>query len=101
MNIYVSGLNYSINDAELADLFGEYGTVTSANVILDKMTNRSRGFGFVEMESDEDGQKAIDALNDTEVKGKKLVVNVARPREERPSYGGGGRRGGGYGGGRR
>jgi RNA recognition motif-containing protein len=95
MNIYVSGLNYSIDDAELANLFGEFGAVTSAKVIMDRMSGRSRGFGFVEMADDAAGQKAIDDLNGTDVKGKNISVTVARPREEKPSYGN--NRGGGYG----
>ncbi|HBG36762.1 MAG TPA: RNA-binding protein, partial [Treponema sp.] len=90
MNIYVSNLNYSTESASLQELFAEYGEVSSANIITDRETGRSRGFGFVEMPNDEEGQKAIDALNDTEFEGKTLVVNVARPKTERRSYGGGG-----------
>ena len=88
MNIYVSNLNYSTESASLQELFAEYGEVSSANIITDRETGRSRGFGFVEMPNDEEGQKAIDALNDTEFEGKTLVVNVARPKTERRSYGG-------------
>jgi RNA recognition motif-containing protein len=99
MNIYVSNLNYSTESASLQELFAEYGEVSSANIITDRETGRSRGFGFVEMPNDEEGQKAIDALNDTEFEGKTLVVNVARPKTERRSYGGGGYNRGGGGGG--
>jgi len=95
MNIYVSNLNHSINDAGLNQLFSEYGEISSAKVIMDKLSGRSRGFGFVEMPNDEDGQKAIDALNGVEVEGRVITVNVAKPREPRSdNYGG--NRGGGY-----
>jgi len=99
MNIYVGNLPYSMNDQELADLFAEFGAVQSAKVIMDRETNRSKGFGFVEMEDAGAGQQAIDALNDADVQGRPLRVNEARPREERPRGGGGGYRGGGGGGG--
>ncbi len=98
MNIYVSGLSFKLNDADLRQLFEEYGEVSSAKIIMDKFTGRSRGFGFVEM-NDEDGQKAIDALNEAEVDGKVIGVSVARPREERPRSNfnrGGGGGGGGF-----
>lgn len=95
MNIYVSGLSFKLNDADLRQLFEGYGEVSSAKIIMDKFTGRSRGFGFVEM-GDDDGQKAIDALNETEVDGKVIGVSVARPREERPK--GNFNRGGGGGG---
>lgn len=88
MNIYVSNLNYSTNADSLEQLFAEYGEVSSANIITDRETGRSRGFGFVEMPNDEEGQKAIDALHETEFEGKTLNVNVARPRTERRSNGG-------------
>ena len=84
MNIYITGLNYSINDADLNDLFAEYGEITSAKVIMDRETGRSRGFGFVEMTSDTDRQKAINELNGAEYDQKTISVSVARPREERP-----------------
>ena len=84
MNIYITGLNYSINDADLNDLFAEYGEITSAKVIMDRETGRSRGFGFVEVTSDTDGQKAINELNGAEYDQKTISVSVARPREERP-----------------
>lgn len=88
MNIYITGLNYSINDADLNDLFAEYGEITSAKVIMDRETGRSRGFGFVEMINEEDGQKAIDALNGAEFEKKVISVSVARPRTEKPSNSG-------------
>ena len=103
MNIFVAGLSYQINDADLKELFEEYGAVSSAKIITDRDSGRSKGFGFVEME-DEDGQKAIEELNDAEYDGRTLAVSVARPRTERPAGGGGGgynRGGGGGGGGRR
>ncbi|MCD7915331.1 MAG: RNA-binding protein [Tannerellaceae bacterium] len=99
MNIYISNLSYSITDGDLTDLFNEYGPVTSAKVIMDRETGRSRGFGFVEME-DADGQNAIDELNNAEYEGKTISVSVARPRTERPAGGGGYNRGGGFGGNR-
>jgi len=81
--LFVGGLPFAMRDQDLFDLFAQYGTVESANVIMDRMTNRSKGFGFVEMATAEEAQKAIEALNDSEVEGRKIVVNVARPREER------------------
>ena len=99
MNIFVAGLSYQINEADLKELFEEYGAVSSAKIITDRDSGRSKGFGFVEME-DEDGQKAIEELNDAEYDGRTLAVSVARPRTERPAGGGGYNRGGG-GGGRR
>ncbi len=97
MNIYVSHLSWNTTSDSLQDLFSQYGEVTSANIINDRETGRSRGFGFVEMPNEEEGQKAIDELNETEFEGKTINVNVARPREERPSGGyDGGNRGGGY-----
>ena len=82
--IYVGGLPYSVTDDELEKLFSAHGAVESAKVIMDKYTNRSRGFGFVEMSSDEEAQTAIDTLNGSELGGRNLTVNVARPREDRP-----------------
>ena len=81
MNIYVGNLPWSIDDQQLEDLFKEYGEVSSARVITDRFSNRSRGFGFVEMESG--AEEAIQALNDLEVEGRKLVVNESKPKEER------------------
>ena len=81
MNIYVGNLSWGMNDQDLENLFAEHGSVTSAKIITDRMTNRSRGFGFVEMS--DGAEAAIAALNDTEVEGRKLVVNESRPRETR------------------
>ena len=79
MNIYVGNLSWGMSDQDLENLFAEHGSVTSAKIITDRMTNRSRGFGFVEMS--DGAEAAIDALNDTEVEGRKLVVNESRPRD--------------------
>src|SRR3984957_6240362 len=99
MKLYVGNLPYSMTDTDLQNLFAQYGTVQSAQVIMDRDTGRSKGFGFVEMSTSEEGQAAIQALHDQEVNGRKLTVNEARPREERGG-GGGGRGGrGGFGGG--
>ena len=87
MNIYISGLSFGTSDADLNELFTEYGEVSSAKIISDRETGRSRGFGFVEM-GDEAGQKAIDELNGAEYDHKVISVTVARPRAERPSNGG-------------
>ncbi len=81
MNIYVGNLPWSIDDQQLEDLFKEHGEVTSARVITDRFTKRSRGFGFVEMENG--AEDAIQALNDSEVEGRKLVVNESKPKEDR------------------
>ncbi len=108
--LYVGNLAYSVRDQDLQDAFGAYGQVQSAKVMMDRDTGRSKGFGFVEMETDADAQSAINGLNGQPLAGRSIVVNVARPREERPSgfrspYGGGngggreGGGGGGYGGG--
>jgi RNA recognition motif-containing protein len=94
--LFVGNLSFDTTDAVLEQLFGEFGTVQSAQVILDRDTGRSKGFGFVEMGSDQEAQAAIKALSGKEVGGRTLTVNEAKPREDR---GGGGR--GGYGGGRR
>jgi len=100
--LYVGGLPYSVTEGRLEEIFAEYGSVTSARVISDKFTGQSRGFGFVEMNSSEDAQKAIEALNGTQLDGRTLVINEAKPQERRPDGGGGGgggnRRGGGGGG---
>jgi len=106
MKLYVGNLAYSMTDSDLQNLFEQYGAVQSAQVIMDRDTGRSKGFGFVEMGTTEEGQAAIQALNDQEVNGRKLTVNEARPREERGGgrgrggFGGGGGRGG-FGGGKR
>lgn len=84
MKIYVGNLPWSITDGELRDMFTDYGEVSSASVIMDKFSGRSKGFGFVEMTSDGDAESAIKALNEKEISGRNLRVNEARPREERP-----------------
>lgn len=126
MNIYVGNLSWNMTDADLNELFISYGAVTNAKVLKDKTSGRSRGFGFVEMEDDEAARTAIAALNDSEVQGRKLIVNESQPKAEGSGggggfkkrsfgggsgggggykksggggYGGGGNRGGGYGGG--
>jgi RNA recognition motif-containing protein len=85
MNIYVSNLSFNVTDEDLQSYFTEYGEVSSAKVITDKMTNRSRGFGFVEMADDTAAQKAIAELDGATVDGRAIKVNVAKPREERPN----------------
>jgi RNA recognition motif-containing protein len=112
--LYVGNLSYSVDSSELEKLFSAHGTVSSAQIISDRETGRSKGFGFVEMNSDAEAQAAVAALNGQDYQGRTLTVNEARPREERPGgfgggggsrggggggYGGGGGGGGGYGGG--
>ena len=92
--LYVGNLSYSLGDSELQQLFAPHGNVQSAQVIVDRDTGRSKGFGFVEMGSDQEAQTAIDALNGKEVDGRALTVNEARPREDRPARQGGGERSG-------
>lgn len=108
MNIYVGNLSWQMTDEDLSNLFTQYGTVTSGKILKDKMNGRSKGFGFVEMEDDEAARTAIANLNETEVMGRKLIVNESQPRQEGEGgykkrsgggYGGGGGRSGGYGGG--
>ncbi len=105
--LYVGNLNFSMGSQDLEELFGEFGQVTSATVIMDRETNRSKGFGFVEMANDQEAEAAISGLNGREINGRALTVNEARPREEgsRPprsgGFGGGGGRGGFGGGGNR
>lgn len=109
MKLYVGNISFNTTNQDLNDLFGQIGTVESANIIEDRETGRSRGFGFVEMASREDGEKAIAELNGKELDGRELKVNEAKPQESRGGggrggYGGGGGRGnrgggGGYGGG--
>lgn len=94
MNIYVSNLSFNTNDAELNELFSKFGTVSSAKVIMDRETGRSRGFGFVEMDSDDEGKDAMLGLNNKEVEGRAMSVSIAKEREARSS---GGSRGGGGG----
>ena len=106
--LYVGNLAFSVRDESLQEAFGQFGTVTSAKVMMDRETGRSKGFGFVEMGSDAEAQAAINGMNGQPLEGRPLVVNEARPREERPGgfsgaprspYGGGGRSGSGGGGG--
>ncbi len=98
--LYVGNLAYSVRDESLQESFSQFGTVTSAKVMMDRETGRSKGFGFVEMGSDAEAQAAINGMNGQALEGRAIVVNEARPREERPGgFGGGGRSGGGYGGG--
>jgi RNA recognition motif-containing protein len=88
--LYVGGLPFSVSDRQLEELFAEHGTVESARVITDKMTGRSRGFGFVEMSSQEEAQSAIESLNGSQLEGRTLTVNEAKERAPRPGGGGGG-----------
>jgi RNA recognition motif-containing protein len=103
--LYVGNLAYSVRDESLQQSFSQYGTVTSARVMMDRETGRSKGFGFVEMGSDAEAQAAINGMNGQALEGRAVVVNEARPREDRPGggggggYGGGGGSRGGYGGG--
>jgi RNA recognition motif-containing protein len=90
MNIYVGNLSWGLKDQDLANLFAPFGEVSSAKIVTDKFTQRSKGFGFVEMASDEEAQAAIAQLNGTEVEGRSLVVNESRPKQEGGSGGGGG-----------
>ena len=85
--VYVGGLAYSVNDDDLNDLFTEYGSVQSATVVKDRETNNSRGFGFVEMSTQEEAEKAIQALNGKDLQGRSLTVNVAKPRADRSAGG--------------
>lgn len=102
--LYVGGLPYSTSEDALKEYFAQAGSVDTATIIIDKMSGRSKGFGFVEMTTDEEAQKAIEMFNGVEFEGRKLTVNEARPMEPRaPRQGGfgGGNRGGGFGGGQR
>jgi len=104
--LYVGNLSYTTNDDQLKEVFSQAGEVTSANVIIDKMSGRSRGFGFVEMADDASAQKAVEMFNGYKLDDRELTVNEARPQTDRPRGGGGfgggrgGRTGGGFGGGR-
>lgn len=108
MNIYVGNLSWSMTDDDLSNLFSQYGTVSSAKILKEKNTGRSKGFGFVEMEDEDAAKTAIATLNESEVQGRKLIVNESQPRPEGSGYKksgggggyGGGRSSGGYGGGR-
>jgi RNA recognition motif-containing protein len=94
MKLYVGGLAFSIDDQQLADAFAEHGTVTSAQVIVDRDSNRSKGFGFVEFENDEEAKAAMAALNGAQIAGRSVTVNEARPKEDRGprNFGGGSQR---------
>jgi RNA recognition motif-containing protein len=100
MNIYVGNLSRDVSEAELKEAFQAFGEIQSCNIIKDKFTGESRGFGFVEMPNKEEAEKAIAEMNGKDLKGRNLTVNEARPRTDRPRGGGGGGRGG-FGGGRR
>ena len=93
--LYVGGLPYSVTEGRLQELFSAHGTVESANVISDKFTGQSRGFGFVEMSSNSEAQSAIQSLNGTQFEGRSLTVNEAKPMAKRDNFGGGGDRDGG------
>jgi RNA recognition motif-containing protein len=99
--LYVGNLSYDTTNDALQEMFEAYGTVQSAQIVMDRDTGRSKGFGFVEMGSDQEAQAAINALNGKEAGGRSLTVNEARPREDRGGRGGGGGRSGGGGGGGR
>ncbi len=101
MNIYVGNLDYGVEDADLRDLFAKFGNVTSARVIKDMYSGRSKGFGFVEIDARDAAEKAIAETNGTELKGRTLTVNEARPKNDGGPRGGGGPRRDGGGGGRR
>lgn len=83
-NLYVGNLSYRASDQDLAELFGQFGQVVSARVIMDRETNRSRGFGFVEMSTEQEAQLAVEKLDQADLQGRPLRVNIARPREDRP-----------------
>ena len=99
IKLYVGSLSYNVNDDQLKEFFAQAGNVESANVIIDRMSGRSRGFGFVEMATDEEAKKAVETLNGQELDGRAIVVNEARPMSDRPrnrgGFGGGNRGGGG------
>ncbi|MBK8566850.1 MAG: RNA-binding protein [Saprospiraceae bacterium] len=100
MNIFAAKLSYDTQSEDLREAFEEFGEVSSASVIMDKFTGKSKGFGFVEMSNDDEGRKAINELNDSQLDGRTIVVKVAEAREDRGGSGGN-RGGGGYGGGNR
>jgi RNA recognition motif-containing protein len=97
MNIYVGNLPYNVVEEDLREIFEEYGEVATVKIISDKLTGRSKGFGFVEMDDDQEAKKAIEELNNAEISGRNIKVNESRPRSN-DSHGGGNRRGGGGGG---
>jgi len=90
--LFVGNLSFDTTENDLQDAFAAFGTVSETNLMMDRMTNRPRGFGFVTMSTPEEAQKAIDGMNGKELGGRALTVNIARPREDRPAGGGGGRR---------
>ena len=94
MKLYVGNISFATTEGDLEELFGEVGTVESVNVITDRDTGRSRGFAFVELSSEEEGNNAISQFNETEFDGRNIIVNQAKPRENRAGGGGGGGRGG-------
>lgn len=96
MNIYVGNLPYNVVEEDLREIFEEYGEVSTVKIISDKLTGRSKGFGFVEMDDDQEAKKAIEELNNAEISGRNIKVNESRPRSN-DSHGGGNRRGGGGG----
>ena len=83
MNLYVSNLGYQVNEEDLKQVFGQLGTVSSATIIMDSFSGQSRGFAFIEMPDDAEGQKAIDQLNNSDIKDRKISVQIARPKEEK------------------
>ena len=91
MNLYVGNLSYDLSEDELRSAFEQFGSVSSCNIIIDRDTGRSKGFGFVEMDDNGEAEAAIEALNESPLKGRPLRVNQARPRGDRPGGGGGGR----------
>jgi RNA recognition motif-containing protein len=96
MNIFIAGLSFKVNDTDLFNLFEEYGTITSAKVITDRQSGRSKGYGFVEIDDNEAANKAIAELNGAEYDGRTISVSEAKPREERPRREFNNSRGGGY-----
>ena len=93
MNIYVGNLSFDATEEDVRQAFAEYGEVSSVKIITDRETGRPRGFGFVEMPDSDQAKKAIESLNETEIAGRSVTVNEARPKQDRPRGGGGGRRG--------
>lgn len=85
VNIYVGNLSYETSENDLRNMFEAHGTVDRVSLVMDRMTNRSKGFGFVEMPNDAEARAAISALNEMETQGRKIMVNVAKPKEERPA----------------
>ncbi len=98
--LFVGNLSFDTTENDLQDAFAAYGTVTEANLMMDRVTNRPRGFAFITMGTPDEAQQAISGLNGRELGGRALTVNIAQPREERPRSGGGGGHGGRFGGGR-